>query len=225
MCCVLAIAQSGGSSPACAQTATEVPPSPIELEELTFTFEHPRTVIVYPGEDGVRDAGPADSGRIYWYLRYTLVNKGNNDASFFVSLSAHSDKDRKYRDLALAPVEKKVERIERRPLHSKADMLAEGKPLDAREEYPAGQSRDCVAIFNPLDPEADTIIVEVRGLLNDLVVEKLAGDRVRITERVLRLTFERPGDEFYTALDQFVFKGKKWETVTQELQLPEPLES
>ena len=34
------------------------------------------------------------------------------------------------------------------------------------------------------------------------------------TERVLELSYERPGDEFYTSLDAFEFKGRKWKKIT-----------
>ena len=114
------------------------------------------------------------------------------------------------------------EKIERRSLRSKSDRSAEAKSKenDLYEDYESGQSRECVAIFNPIDPEADKITVEVFGLVNDISMEKIGDGRLRITERVLRLTFHRPGDEFYTSLDKFKFIEKKWGTVTRTVQVP-----
>ena len=40
-------------------------------------------------------------------------------------------------------------------------------------------------------------MVRVRGLVNDLDIENIGGDRWKVTERVLEVTFRRPGDEFY----------------------------
>ena len=58
---------------------------------------------------------------------------------------------KKYRDLPLGYVEKKIEKIERRTLRSKSDRSAEAKSKgnDLYEDYEPGQSRECVAIFNP----------------------------------------------------------------------------
>ncbi|MCA8959307.1 MAG: hypothetical protein KDC38_02290 [Planctomycetes bacterium] len=188
-----------------------------KLNPLSIKFEKPRTVTIYPGTDVENDvSGIPKAGRVYWYLPYTLTNTGSDAEKFFVSVKASSDKDRSYSDLALGYVEQKIERIERRKLHSKVDLVAEGKSLASYQTYAPGQSRECVAIFNPLDPEADKIDVFFHGLVNDIVLEPIGDGRFRVTERVLRVTFERPGDEFYTSLDQFKFKSKTWITLTKE---------
>ena len=192
----------------------------INIDKLEFKFERPRTVIIYPMGDQ-KDAKGVDAGRIYWYLRYSLTNKGKDTSEFFVTLMAKSDKDRTYADLALPVVEKKIERIEGRELRSKGDLQGEGKSIHTYEEYASGQTRDCVAIFNPIDPEADFITIDVHGLVNDLETEKLEGGVVRVHERVLRLKFTRPGDEFYTSLDQFTFKSKEWVKIQHDLKLDE----
>ena len=66
---------------------------------------------------------------------------------------------------------------------------------------------------------ADQITIRVYGLVNDIVLENLGGEQWRITERVLELQFERPGDEFYTSLDKFKFLGQKWVTEVKEVKL------
>ncbi|MEM7166435.1 MAG: hypothetical protein AAF581_13300 [Planctomycetota bacterium] len=192
----------------------------IQIDKLEFKFERPRTVIIYPIGDQ-QNAKGVDAGRIYWYLRYSLTNTGKDTSEFFVTLLARSDKDRTYADLALPVVEKKIERIEGRELHSKGDVQKEGKLISTYEEYASGQSRNCVAIFNPIDPEADFITVDVHGLVNDIETQKLEGGVVRVQERVLRLKFARPGDEFYTSLDQFTFKSKEWVKIQHDLKLEE----
>lgn len=192
-----------------------------KLDHLEFKFGKPKTVIIYPVDEKLKDAENVEAGRIYWYLPYTLKNNGDSAKKFFVTISGHSDKGRKYSDLPLAHVEKKVERVERRKFHSRADLLADGKSLDSYEEFAPGAKRECVAIFNPIDPEADTIVLEIRGLVNDVKMEDLGNGMMRVEERVLKLTFKRPGDEFYTSLDQFVFESKKWHTSSHEIKLNE----
>ncbi|MFN0057102.1 MAG: hypothetical protein ACKVX7_01475 [Planctomycetota bacterium] len=192
------------------------------LERLGVKLQLPRTAPIYPGvdvEEGAANAIPK-AGRIYWYLPYTLTNESGRDAKFFVSVRASSDKGRKYSDLALPHVARKVERLERRKLQSKVDLVDKDKQLTAYQEFKAGETRECVAIFNPLDNEADTIVVKLYGLVNDILREPLGADKLRVTERVLQVTYSRPGDEFYTSLDKFKLTDQKWITETREVAVP-----
>jgi len=183
-----------------------------DIAQLVFTAGTPKSVTVYPAPDG--DSARGDtvrSGRLYWYLPYTLENKGTEGGKFFVTVRAYSDKGRRYSDLALADVEKRVEKLERRPMQSKADLLKAGEGIGSYTDFPAGKKSECVAIFNPIDAEADQIRVEIHGLVDDIEIEELPGGGFKVTERVLVLRYERPGDEFYTSLDSFEFKGQEWE--------------
>ena len=192
----------------------------LKFDRLEMKVGKPRTVTIYPGAGkDAKERGFKRGGRVYWYLPYTLKNLSDKRSEYFVSLSAHSDKNKTYSDLALPHVEKKVERIEQKKLQSRADLHAEGRKPGDVEAFGAGETRDCVAIFNPIDPEADTFVIRVRGLVNDLDIENLGGDKWRVTERVLELTFRRPGDEFYTSLDKFKFVGQKWKSDTKEIEL------
>ena len=84
-------------------------------------------------------------------------------------------------------------------LFSRADLLEKNGAGDLGLKVNAGQKIECVAIFNAIDPEADKIMVDFHGLVDDIDVEELPGGTLKLTERVLRLNFERPGDEFYTS--------------------------
>jgi len=98
----------------------------------------------------------------------------------------------------------------------------------ALPEIRAGQTIDCVAIFESIDPETDALSIFVRGLTNSslIPVEKVEGEppelpldyrrpieddheRV-ITEAVLVLTYQRPGDEFAHSLDPIELVGRRW---------------
>ena len=191
-----------------------------ELERLEFKPLVPHTVTIYAGAGGDGDrASYRRSGRIFWYLRYSLKSVSSKKTKFFVTVSAIDDKEVTYSDLILADVEKKIESMEQRELWSKVDRNKAGARINEYEEFKPGQSRECVAIFNPIDPEADKITLRVFGLVNDVEMENLSGTKWRISERVLEVTFERPGDEFYTSLDKFNFVGQKWVTQSREVEL------
>jgi hypothetical protein len=199
------------------QDAPEGKAGEVQIAQLEFTPGQPRAVTIYPGNgSGVSGGGTLESGRLYWYLPYTVENKSAKAGSFFVTCRAYSDKGRRYSDLALPFVEERVEKMEQRPLFSKADLLAQGEGIGAYVQYAPGDKKECVAIFNPIDPEADRITIEVHGLIDDIEIQELAGGGFKVTERVLVLTYARPGDEFYTALDSFEFKGREWQKRTTE---------
>ncbi len=190
-----------------------------DIARLEFTPGKPKSVTIYPTGEGDGARGDTiQEGRLYWYLPYTLENKGEKEAKFFVTVRAKSEKGRRYSDLALPAVEKKVEKLEKKKLFSKTDLLENKERLGAYQVFPSGKKEECVAIFNPIDPEADIITIEVHGLVDDLEIKELPGGGYNVTERVLVLTYARPGDEFYTSLDAFEFKSREW--TKRETQTP-----
>lgn len=187
------------------------------IPRLELKFERPRQITVFGGTgNDLRPDGVPSAGRTYWYLPYTLENKSGLDSTFHIGLRASSDKKRTYCDIALPWVEKVVERREGKPLFSRADLLKKNGAADLGMGIAAGEKRECVAIFNAIDPEADKIIVDVHGLVDDIEVEELSGGGLKLTERVVRIEFHRPGDEFFTSMDSFRFKKKAWVRVTHE---------
>jgi hypothetical protein len=182
-----------------------------DIARLELTPQRPKSITIYPTGDGDLSAGSSlAKGRLYWYLPYTLENKSAKSGDFFVTVRATSDKGRRYSDLALPKVEQRIEKLEKREFHSKSDLLTDKKKLNAYRTFAPGDKLDCLAIFNPIDPEADDIKIFVHGLVDDIRIDEMPGGGFRVTERVLELTYERPGDEFYTSLDAFEFKGSKW---------------
>ena len=187
------------------------------IPRLELKFERPRQVTIFGGNgNDLRPDGVPYSGRTYWYLPYTLENKSGLDSTFYVGLRASSDKKRKYCDIALPWVEKVVERREGKPFFSRVDLLKKNGAADLGMAMAAGEKRECVAIFNAIDPEADNIVVDVHGLVDDIEVEELPGGSLKITERVVRIEFHRPGDEFFSSMDTFRFEKKSWVRLTHE---------
>ncbi len=187
------------------------------IATLDMKFERPRQITLYGGKgNDLRPDGVPGSGRTYWYLPYTVENKSGIDATFHVSMTASSDKNRRYSDIALPWVETAVERRERKPLFSRVDLQKKNGSGELGLGFPAGDKRECVAIFNAIDPEADRIVIDVHGLVDDIEVEELSNGDIKLTERVLRIEFRRPGDEFFTSMDSFEFQKKSWVKVTHE---------
>ncbi len=187
------------------------------IARLELKFERPRQITIFGGKgNDLRPDGVPASGRTYWYLPYTIENKSGIDSTFHLGMMASSDKNHRYTDIALPWVEKAVERRERKRLFSRVDMLKKNGAGELGIDFAAGDKRECVAIFNAIDPEADRIIIDVHGLIDDIQVEELPNNGVRLPERVMRLEFHRPGDEFFTSMDSFQFEKKKWADVPHE---------
>jgi hypothetical protein len=170
-------------------------------------------------EKALRMIAPTDGlggGQVYWYMLYTLTNKTKEDHDIYVKITATSDHDKQYADLFLPSVEKAIERRENTPLWGKADefaALAKRKPSDPKYQYitiKTGEKRNCVAVFNRLDPNANKITIRVEGLSNE-IKEVVKEDGARFLEsRVRELTFDRPGDENAITLDSFTLIGQDW---------------
>ena len=192
------------------------------IARLELKFERPRQITVFGGEgNDLRPDGVPESGRTYWYLRYTVENKSGIDGTFHVGIKARSDKNRRYANIALPWVEDAIERKEGKMLFSRADLLKKNGAGDLGLKVNAGDKVQCVAIFNAIDPEADKVMIDFHGLVDDIEVEETSGGSLKLTERVLRLHFERPGDEFYTSMDLFRFKNKAWRMNTLEFNGPD----
>jgi hypothetical protein len=88
-----------------------------------------------------------------------------------------------------------------------------------------GETHRCIAIFNKLDIETCTIKVYFLGLTNDWnmtthLEDPSIGEFERlIREKVLELTFERKGDDYYTVEDEITFIKREWATWTKKIRV------
>ena len=165
-------------------------------------------------------------GQIFWCMTYSVENKSATERNAYISITAESDRRKRYADIYLGDVERAVERKVGRPLWGKTDVNAARKDLDPTDaayhynEFKPGEKRDCVAIFGELDPSTNNIKIIVRGLSNDYhLVETEDGDR-EIEERVYEIFFHRPGDEYAINLDRFIQKKKGWAKKRTKLVIP-----
>lgn len=82
----------------------------------------------------------------------------------------------------------------------------------------AGETWRCVAVFDRWDNEFDHLTVRVAGLTNDVVITSERPHERSVTERVLELRYERPGDEFWTPDDLLTFLDRKWVDVIRTIK-------
>ncbi|MHC4391782.1 MAG: hypothetical protein ACYTFT_05670 [Planctomycetota bacterium] len=167
----------------------------------------------------------------YWYVPFTLENPDDKEHSFFLEISAESDKGKTYRSLdepiVLAAIKrtmgiKPVGRLWSQPEFTTRheDQPRGGFPTSVA--LPKIQGKDkvpCVAIFHGPDREMDKLKITIKGLTNDVIVTKTDNPHERIlSQRVLVLEYERPGDEFYAQEDPIVFIGRRWEMVETKVK-------
>ncbi|MCZ6792448.1 MAG: hypothetical protein O7J95_02395 [Planctomycetota bacterium] len=187
----------------------------IQKELLTFKFEALRMISPRSGPN---------KGRVYWYMLYTLENKTGEDRDYYLSIGGRSNRKKTYTDTFLPSVEKAIERKVGRPLWGQHDIfkiLRERDPEDEKYNYvtiKADKKLQCVAVFNRLDPNANTIDIEVVGLSNDLETSRDEDGSTLITERVRTLHFKRPGDEYGIDQDPFRLVGKEWTKKTTKVE-------
>jgi hypothetical protein len=168
----------------------------------------------------------------YFYLPFKLTNEDQEDHSFFLEVFGNSDKGVEYRNLehplVKEIVRKKIGVREGGRLWSAADLTTNHEPTDVGAPFPrrlelpvikAGETVQCVAIFKGPDVEADKITITFRGLSNDVVGQKTGKPNERkLTERVLVLTYECPGDEYYRQQRSIDYVGREWKTLERVIK-------
>jgi len=208
-------ADEGGAAPADGAVATAANAAPSNYWSLEFEFKSLRMISPKQG---------FGTGNVYWYMLYTLENPAKEPRDVNIEVTANSDGGKEYADIYLPTIERGIERKENRTLFGKTDLFdlilkAKRKPGDPKYNYftmKAGEKRQCVAVFNQLDHNANKITVRISGLTNEIKqVVKEDGNRF-LENRVRELYFDRPGDEHEITLDSFRLVGKDW----AKLQVP-----
>lgn len=192
-----------------------------------------------------------DTGDVetYWYLPYTITNRDEVAHEFFMDVSAVSDRGRKefryhdewipeayetirqhlalkeddqlltLRDLSMPPPGK------RNRLPQLQDRRTNDHARIALPTIQPGETFRCVAMLGPLHPEADRLVVHVRGLTNtsllahdDYVAPDGRPNERVIKEAVLTLHYSRPGDEFAHGQDPIRFDARRWVDVKRTIK-------
>jgi hypothetical protein len=169
-------------------------------------------------------------GEVHWFMVYSVENKSDEERPTYLAITAASDRKKIYTDRQLTEVERAIERKIGRPLWGRTDLFEEQKdrdPKDTRYQYTtfkAREKRECVAVFGKVDPGANKIEIQVRGLSNDHhLIQKDDGSRF-VEERVYEIRYERPEDVYGINLDRFTMKGKGWLKKQVEMVISEAKE-
>lgn len=139
-----------------------------------------------------------DTGDVetYWYLPYTITNKDAVPHSYFLDITAVSDRGRKewrYHDVWIPDVYEEVRKhmglregdqllsqknVSMNP-PGKGNVLPKLDNVETREtaqialpEIQPGETLRCVAIFMPFHEEMDRLVISVAGLTNSSVFSK-----------------------------------------------------
>ena len=81
-----------------------------------------------------------------------------------------------------------------------------------------GERRRCVAIFHRFDEEMDRLVISIGGLTNDVKSRGVDPHTREITERFYTITYDRPGDEFFTGHDPITQASEGWEIRTRVIK-------
>lgn len=135
----------------------------------------------------------------YWYLVYKVTNKTDETLPLRLSIKATSDVAKKtYRESYYKRVVEAINKKSGKEYLSIKEM---------RTTIDAGETKEAVAVFGSVVESTDVLKIEIKGLWDRLSRE---GPKTFIEDRVLELTYHRPGDEYYPQDDPITLKGKKW---------------
>lgn len=143
--------------------------------------------------------------KAYWYLIYQVTNNGEETAPLRLSIKAESDVAGKtYLQGYYQRVEQAIERKEGKNFLNIRDMRGEIEP---------GETKEAVAIFGSVSEATDKLLVRILGLWDRISPE---GQKVFIEDRMLVLTYYRPGDEYFPQYDKITLKRSDWKVISRE---------
>jgi len=183
----------------------QVDPNLIRGEDWTFDFqfEHPQPIVVRT---------PGGDREVYWYLVYTVTNRGQEGKDFIPAFTLYTDKVSVRRAGVFPRVYEAIRGSRKiRFLENAAKMHTKVLPGEAG-------ARTGVAIFAPLDRETDRFTIFVEGISGRYIERPNLAAKADTPEdeklvrlrRTLAITYNLPGDEWWLNLDQPVFVSKKW---------------
>ena len=85
--------------------------------------------------------------------------------------------------------------------------------LQGELEIAPGETKEAVAIFGSVAEATDKLLVQILGLWDRISPE---GQKVFIEDRMLVLTYYRPGDEYFPQYDKITLKRSDWKVVSRE---------
>lgn len=181
----------------------------IVLSTLSLIQLHAKPTIYYlkfenDTPDRIEIFQKEGSPKVYWYMTYKITNDTNDDWRIMINIRAKTDSHKKYHDLSFPLAKESIEEKLGKKFNGIRDV--------SQTIIKAGETKECVAIFNAIDPEMDKLRIYIEGLTNDIKVEDIKGrpNKRRVTDKILKLVYKRPGDEFHAMLKTLEFVKKEW---------------
>lgn len=159
----------------------------------------------------------------FFYVPYTITNNSAVDVDVSLLFYIATDTGKDYSDV-LNPIAERAIIIREAKLEEAEDVSASIAALKDEKKYlnrneisekiPVGESWHGIAIFNEIDANMDHMVLQIGGLANIVRVKRK--ETVRVVE-VLRMYYERPGDEFEVGRDRIVHNKvyDKWVEVAE----------
>ena len=142
---------------------------------------------------------------VCWFITYKVTNKSDKDIPLGIQISAETEDKLKYLDsispLAQKALEKKTGKKYKNALEMRKGTIG------------AKQSIEAVAFLGSLDPNFDFLYVTVDGLVDRISKED---GEMWYEQKVLVVTFYRPGDEFDSANDEITWKSDEWKVLDRK---------
>lgn len=150
---------------------------------LDFSYETPAPILVNDTIEGANN---------YWYMLYKITNNtGKFLRPVILDFEIRDDEANRYHDSPRPFVKEQIEWKVGRKLLDAVEM---------NTEIEDGQTKEGVAIFGAMDLKWDRMAVYVSGLTDEMQT-KIENGRTYIWRKVKKLSYERPGDEFYRQHD------------------------
>jgi hypothetical protein len=175
--------------------------------QLKIEHERPRRIIV--GKDWRGNVGDP-----YIYLMYRLTNPGKKDLTLKPSVELRTDRGTVYETYSIRAL-RSIQAKEKKKFKS---MFGADPELDTIEmKLAAGETKAAIAIFQYSPVEASTYDFVIYGLddrynvrVDETDPETDDDKGLTMYHRLLKISYERPGDEFQTDFDNVKYIDTVW---------------
>lgn len=165
----------------------------------------------------------------YWVLPFTLTNTDDKEHRYFLDISMSAENDKTLRCIdqpqVFEVIRKRLSIREDERLLTLADWTTAHAETGLPPSFPtelklpkiaARETLRAVAIFPAWDTGVNHPVITVRGLTNDVRLERTGRAHEReLTTRVLKLEYYWPGDELHPYEDALEFVSETWAQVRE----------
>jgi len=189
----------------------------LDVWALDFRFKDPRLIKVNI---------PGRGTRICWYMWYQVINRTKEPRTFIPDFELVTlDKNTVHHDQVLPKVQDSIKAVEDPTDYYKIknSVTTAAEPIPVSRENATPRPVTGVAIWDNIDPDANSYSIFVAGLSNGWsVTDPVQKDGAPVVRRkTLQLSFKRLGDRYYQRSEEIHFQPPaKWIYRGSELKVP-----